>query len=372
MSGRGRAGEACPGAVDVPSLVPVVRRVIGARVPHAHAEDMVQETLVRVIEASDRIDPRTAEAYAITTARHLVARLWRDQERLHRSLPRLHDAGEGPRPDDALLVAEDRDAMARVLDRLTPEDRALVVGHEADNTTVGVLATRLGLTPGAVAARLHRLRARLRVEYLLADEPEPPTGRCRPVLLAFSARDRRRQRAVDADGHRLECDFCARLATPLLELDEERATDVRVPLRLAADIVAARRAVRQVACEAGLTRADRTVVATGVSEIARNVVSFAGHGELLAEQVSGAARTGVRVTVRDTGPGIPDVEQAMAARFSTGDGLGLGLPGTRRLMDEFDLVTRPGRGTTVTMTKWGPFVVGADRTKLPRALMRSA
>ncbi|WP_220794661.1 ATP-binding protein, partial [Nocardioides pelophilus] len=219
--------------------------------------------------------------------------------------------------------------------------------------------------------RLHRLRARLRVEYLLADESEPPTERCRPVLLAFSARDRRRQRAVDSDGHRLECDFCARVAEPLLELDEERATDVRVPLRLAADIVAARRAVRQVARDAGLTRADRTVMATGVSEIARNVVSFADHGELLVEQVSGSARTGVRVTVRDAGPGILDVEQAMSARFSTGDGLGLGLPGTRRLMDEFDLVTRPGRGTTVTMTKWGPRT-GADRTKRPRALMRSA
>lgn len=371
MSGRGSAGEACPGTFDVRPLVPVVRRVIGARVPRANVEDLVQETLARLIEAGDRIDPRTAEAYAITTARHLVARMWRDQERLHRSLPRMLDAGEGARPDDALLVAEDRDAMARVLDRLSPEDRALVVGHEADHTTVSVLAARLGATPGSVAARLHRLRARLRVEYLLADEPEPPTERCRPVLLAFSARDRRRQRAVDSDGHRLECDFCARVAEPLLELDGERATDVRVPLRFAADIVAARRAVRQVACDAGLTRADRTVMATGVSEIARNVVSFADHGELVVEQVSGSARTGVRVTVRDAGPGIPDVERAMAARFSTGDGLGVGLPGTRRLMDEFDLVTRPGRGTTVTMTKWGP-LAGADRTKRPHALMRSA
>ncbi|WP_183101452.1 RNA polymerase sigma factor, partial [Nocardioides pelophilus] len=140
-----------------------MRRVVGARVPRANVDDLVQETLVRLIEAGDRVDPRTAEAYAITTARHLVARLWRDRERLHRSLPRMHDAGEGARPDDALLVAEDRDAMARVLDRLSPDDRALVVGHEADNTTVGVLAARLGATPGSVAARLHRLRAGLRV-----------------------------------------------------------------------------------------------------------------------------------------------------------------------------------------------------------------
>ncbi|RHW25961.1 sigma-70 family RNA polymerase sigma factor [Nocardioides immobilis] len=352
VGARGRTGEACPETVDVGALVPVVQRVLAGRVPQADAEDLVQETLARVIEAGERIDARTAEAYAITTARHLVARLMRDRERLHRCLPRLHDPGQVAGPDEQVVVTENRVAMSRVLDQLSPDDRDLLVAHEAERASLGVLAERRGATAAAVGARLHRLRSRLRVEYLLADEPEPPTERCRTVLLAFSARDRRRQRAADAEGHRLECDFCARVAVPLLDLDEERAADVRVPVRQDADIVAARRAVRRVAREAGLAGSDLTVLAAGVSEMARNVVTFADRGELLVERVTADGRSGVRVTIRDAGPGILDPERAMAVRYSTGDGLGLGLPGTQRLMDDFDLTTRPGRGTTVTMTKW--------------------
>lgn len=352
MGARGSGGEACAESCDVRSLVPVVTRVIGARVPRADAEDLVQETIARVIEASDRVDARTVEAYAITTARHLVARLWRDRKRLHRSLPRMVERDQGSRPEDLLVVSEDRAAMARVLDRLRPEDRALLVEHQAGGASVADLAARRGATAGAVAARLHRLRARARVEYLLVDEAEPPTDACRSVLLAFSGRDRRRQRALDAEQHRLECGFCGRVAAPLLELDVDRAAGVRVPLRRDRDVVAARRAVRRLASEAGFAPLERTVLAAGVSEVAGNVVAFADHGELLVEQVEDAARAGVRVVVRDAGPGIPDVERAMAARYSTCGGSGLGLPGTRRLMDEFELATRPGRGTTVTMVKW--------------------
>ena len=88
-----------------------------------------------------------------------------------------------------------------------------------------------------------------------------------------------------------------------------------------------------------------------MSEVARNIVRFAGNGELLLELVEDH-RTGVRATARDTGPGIIDIEEAMRDGYSTYHGLGLGLPGARRLMDEFAVESETGRGTTVTMTKW--------------------
>ena len=101
------------------------------------------------------------------------------------------------------------------------------------------------------------------------------------------------------------------------------------------------------------SRTDLTVIATAVSEIARNVVRFADAGEIIIEQLEDPRR-GIRVVCRDTGPGIEDVDKALRDGHSTYDGLGLGLPGARRLMDEFAIVSERGRGTTVTMTKWEP------------------
>ena len=101
----------------------------------------------------------------------------------------------------------------------------------------------------------------------------------------------------------------------------------------------------------GFPRTDRTLIATAVSEVARNIVRFAGAGELVIELVEGS-RKGLRVVASDSGPGIDDVDKALADGYSTYNGLGLGLPGARRLMDEFELVSEIGAGTTVTMTKW--------------------
>lgn len=242
--------------------------------------------------------------------------------------------------------------MAEALTRLSDRDRETLLAHEVSGQDTRSLAEELGSTAGAVAAQLNRTRARLRVEYLLAvDRVEPPTERCRPVLLALSGGDRRRQREVDAGRHLLECELCARLSQPLTERGQPRDDEVRVPIQADADIVAARQAARELAARLGFSRTDLTLIATAVSEVTRNIVRFAGNGEIVVGILE-QPRSGVQVVARDTGPGIPDVERALADGYSTYDGLGLGLPGARRLMDEFAIVSELGRGTTVTMTKW--------------------
>jgi anti-sigma regulatory factor (Ser/Thr protein kinase) len=119
-----------------------------------------------------------------------------------------------------------------------------------------------------------------------------------------------------------------------------------------ADVVVARQKAREVAVRAGFSGTDLTLIATAVSEIARNIVKFARRGEFTFAGVTEPGRTGLLMTARDSGPGIPDVPQALRDGYSTYRGLGLGLPGARRLMDEFDITSEVGKGTTVTMTKW--------------------
>jgi serine/threonine-protein kinase RsbT len=131
------------------------------------------------------------------------------------------------------------------------------------------------------------------------------------------------------------------------------ATDeTRVPVSKDPDVVVARQRGRAVAAEAGFLATDLTLIATAISEIARNIVKFAVRGEITFSTVTEGTRHGITIVARDVGPGIPDVHAAMRDGFSTYEGLGLGLPGARRLMDEFDVVTEVGKGTTVTMTKW--------------------
>jgi serine/threonine-protein kinase RsbT len=204
-----------------------------------------------------------------------------------------------------------------------------------------------------VAAQLNRTRARLRVEYLLAlEQVDPPTDRCRPVLFALSSGDRRRQREVDAAGHVLQCSVCARLSGPLTARGQTRDDVVRIPINRDADVVVARQAARELAGKAGVEGTELTLLATAVSEVARNIVRFTEGGEIVVEIIEQGGRRGVQVIARDTGPGIPDVDQALADGYSTYAGLGLGLPGARRLMDDFAVVSEDGHGTTVTMTKW--------------------
>lgn len=339
--------------LDLDSLLPILRRVAGARLSSAaDAEDVVQETVARVLAAADRIAPGMLEPYAIRVARNLVANSWRDGQRLRRVAHRLIDDQTGTLPDDRIVAQAQTSTLDAALAELPENDRALLVAHDSLGESLTALAGREGTTVGALAARLHRIRARVRVHYLVAEDPEsPPTERCLTVLTALSGGDRRRHRAADVEGHLLKCDFCARVARPLLEPGD--ADEAVIDVRADPDIVRARQAARDLGASVGFGRTDLTMLATAVSEVARNMVRFAGGGRITVRVVT-ESRVGVRVVARDAGPGIPDLDRAMTDGFSTYAGLGIGLAGARRLMDEFDIRTVPGRGTTITMTKWTP------------------
>ena len=120
------------------------------------------------------------------------------------------------------------------------------------------------------------------------------------------------------------------------------------------DVVAARQAVREWAKEIGLSVLDLTKVVTAASELARNTVVYGGGGSMSLAIVREGGRQGLRVTFEDRGPGIPDVERAMQDGFTTGHGMGMGLPGAKRLVDEFALTTSPECGTSVTILRWKP------------------
>ncbi|MFJ4437296.1 anti-sigma regulatory factor [Streptomyces sp. NPDC088923] len=118
------------------------------------------------------------------------------------------------------------------------------------------------------------------------------------------------------------------------------------------DVVQARQLVRTLAQESGLSLVEQTKLVTAASELARNTLVHAGGGELLASRVSADGHEGVRLVFRDSGPGIPDRDLALTDGWTSGDGMGLGLSGSRRLVDDFALETSVGEGTTVTVTKW--------------------
>jgi serine/threonine-protein kinase RsbT len=126
------------------------------------------------------------------------------------------------------------------------------------------------------------------------------------------------------------------------------------------DIVAARRSGRRLAKAAGFATADVTLIVTAISEVARNIVAYAGKGEVVIRVVDVEARRGIEIVAEDDGPGITDVDQALEDGYSTGRGMGLGLPGARRLMDELAVESTVGVGTKVTMTKWATGLSGAD------------
>jgi serine/threonine-protein kinase RsbT len=135
------------------------------------------------------------------------------------------------------------------------------------------------------------------------------------------------------------------------QVDAEGA-DLVVPIRAEVDVVFARQEARRLAADLHFSGAELTLIATVISEVARNIVAYAGKGEIALRIVQQGHRRGLRVIARDKGPGIPDIELAMQDGYSTSRSLGLGLPGSKRMMDEFSLISEVGKGTEITMTKW--------------------
>ena len=126
-----------------------------------------------------------------------------------------------------------------------------------------------------------------------------------------------------------------------------------LPIRTGDDVVRVRQQVRTVAARSGLSLVDQTKLVTAASELARNALVHGGGGTARVEVVtSGAGKPGVRIGFTDDGPGIADLDLALTDGWTSGDGLGLGLSGARRLVDEFELISKPGSGTSVVVTKW--------------------
>lgn len=125
-----------------------------------------------------------------------------------------------------------------------------------------------------------------------------------------------------------------------------------IPIDSEIDIVTARQRGREMAARLGFSSTELTLIATAISEVARNIVEYASDGEISLSVAAQGDKRGIVVIACDNGPGIPDIKLAMQDGYSTGKSLGLGLPGAKRLMDEFEIVSEVGKGTKITMKKW--------------------
>ena len=123
-------------------------------------------------------------------------------------------------------------------------------------------------------------------------------------------------------------------------------------IRTPEDIVHMRQAVRENAVRQGFSIVDQTKIVTAASELARNILNYGGGGEMVLETLAEGVRKGLKLAFVDQGPGIPDIEQAMKDGYTTGGGMGLGLGGAKRLSNDFQIESRPGAGTRVTITRW--------------------
>ncbi|MCX4092715.1 anti-sigma regulatory factor [Nocardia sp. alder85J] len=127
-----------------------------------------------------------------------------------------------------------------------------------------------------------------------------------------------------------------------------------IAVKVSNDIVTARQAGRELAAKLGFSLTDITMISTAISEVARNITSYAGTGEIRIVVADRDGRRALVIQAQDSGPGIPDITRALEDGYSTGRGLGLGLPGAKRLMDRLDIDSAPGQGTLVEMWKWVP------------------
>ena len=199
---------------DVVAIEPVIRRVVAARVTNpSDIDDLVQDCLERLLGAHGRLAPETVLPYGIVTARNVVTSHMRTAARRSTLAPLVADLREPDRPEDTVLAGEAQQAMETALNRLSAEERADIMAYY-DAVPVPDRETREA--SGALRVRMARIRAKLRLEYLLAfRHAELPSEQCRRVLLAVSAGDTRRQRQLQAGQHLLHCESCATLSEPI-------------------------------------------------------------------------------------------------------------------------------------------------------------
>ena len=227
-------------AEDVVAIEPVIRRVVAARVANpSDIDDLVQDCLERLLGAHDRLAPETVLPYGIVTARNMVTSHMRTAARRATAAPLIADLREPDRPEDGLLADEAHTAMETALNQLSAQERADILAYYD-----AVPATNSGAVEasGALRVRMARIRAKLRLEYLLAfRHAELPSEQCHRVLLAVSAGDTRRQRQLQAGQHLLHCPACATLSEPLSKRSAA-LTAFTVPVALLARLAAKARA----------------------------------------------------------------------------------------------------------------------------------
>jgi len=223
------------GPDEIAALSPLIRQVLRTRVGDGeHVDDLVQTCVAKLIERRAGLSSDTLAGYAIVVARNAAATRSRELDRHRRQLPRLLDLRSPADPADEAARAEEVVALRQAISKLAPEDREALVAHDLDQVDTATLAARTATTPAGVASRLNRTRGRLRVEYLLAVQRTAlPTRRCHPVLVALSTADHRRQHALHAARHLVECHTCAALSAPLIE--RRRGALVLLPLVVLAD-----------------------------------------------------------------------------------------------------------------------------------------
>ena len=198
-------------------LEPDIRRIASARLTDRDdIDDVVQETLTRLYEVRDRLELATLTSYAAITARNLAISMQRDRAVAERRAPGLFDPSAPADPEEHAVRSEEHDALVAALSALREEERRALVEHDALEVPTAAIAERQATTPGTMATRLARARARVRVEFLFAYRRLRPTSpECRPVLYALATGEKRRQRELKAGDHIARCDVCAQLVEPL-------------------------------------------------------------------------------------------------------------------------------------------------------------
>lgn len=256
---------------DMAAAEAAVRRFLRRRVREpAVVDDITQETLLKVLDVRHRFQRAVSIPYAVTVAKHLLVARARSTAVAERHIHQLPADPLAPPPDELVLSRDDEAAMRAALRALPDDERSLLLAHVVDEADTASLAVRTGGTAGGVAAKLSRARARARVDYVVASTGATlPSEKCRPVLLSLSAADRRRQTAVGAAEHLVECGVCADLSPQLVE--RRRSIVGLLPLPIFARLVGSLRAfvrAHPVAAAGGAVGAIAVVTAAVVASAA--------------------------------------------------------------------------------------------------------